>query len=597
MTLNTNEVMAAQPATAHPTRLNVSGAMHYPRTHPGQWRARLEALCHMGLNTIETYVPWNLHEPKPGQYRFDGLADLERFLDLVAELGMDAIVRPGPYICAEWDNGGLPSWLTGRPGIRIRTADPNYLGAVDRWFDELIPRIASRQVTRGGNVTMVQVENEYGSYGSDEKYLVHLRDGLRRRGIDVPLFTSDGPEDHMLTGGTVNGAAATVNFGSKQVEAFSTLARHRPKDAPFCMEFWNGWFDHWGREHHTRDAGEVAEELNAMLSRGASVNFYMAHGGTNFGCSAGANHDGVFRPTVTSYDYDAPLDERGAPTEKYWQYREVIGRHVELPDTSAPQPAPVLPARRIELTERLDLRTVWESISTPPRNSPHTPTLEELGVEHGLVRYRARIPGPRKAYPLTLPGLADRAHVYVDGKLLITIYRDEAPAIDLAVPEGGVEVELIVESMGRVNYGPFIGESKGLVGGVLHGPQHVHGWDTSALVLPDLPAVPWERADNASDPAAAEGPSLLRGHLDVDEPADAFLDLEGWSKGYVWVNGFCLGRYWDRGPQRTLYLPGPVLVPGRNEVLVLELDGVDRPVVPVVGKADLGSTAKASSSE
>lgn len=561
----------------------LSGAFHYFRVHPEQWRERLELLRLMGLDTVETYVAWNLHEPRPRAFRFDGLADIERFLDVSAEVGLRAIVRPGPYICAEWDNGGLPSWLTGRPGIVTRTCDPGYLDAVDRWFDELVPRIAARQTTRGGNVSLVQVENEYGSFGSDAAYLEHLRDGLVQRGIDVPLFTSDGPEDHMLTGGTVPGLWATVNFGSRPEEAFETLRRHRPGDEPFCMEFWNGWFDHWGESHHRRDTADAADVLDRMLSAGASVNFYMAHGGTNFGCTAGANHDDGFQPTVTSYDYDAPLDERGAPTEKFWAYRKVIGTYVDLPAAPVIAPPRSLPESQLPMTESVRFLEVLDDVATVSTSSPHAPTFEEIGVDHGLVRYRTRLPGPRTPYDLMLPGLADRAHVFVDGALAAVFERDADNRLPLAVPVQGCVVELLVESMGRVNYGPCVGERKGLVGGVLHERQQVHGWQVEALELPALPELPWD-----ADPSDGPGPVWHRGVLHVEAPADGFIALDGWGKGYLWVNGFCLGRYWERGPQRTLYLPGPVLTPGANEVVVLELDGCTTPVLRVLAGPDLG---------
>ncbi|AKU15289.1 glycoside hydrolase family 35 protein [Luteipulveratus mongoliensis] len=564
----------------------ISGAFHYARVHPDQWRPRLELCRAMGLDTIETYVPWNLHEPQPGDFRFDGFADIEAFLEQVATAGLQAIVRPGPYICAEWDNGGLPAWLTGTPDIHIRTADSTYLEAVDRWFDELIPRIAARQVTRGGNVTMLQIENEYGSYGSDLAYLTHLRDGLRARGIDVPLFTSDGPGDHMLTGGTIDGAAATVNFGSKPTEAFDTLRRHRPRDPLFCMEFWNGWFDHWGEKHHVRAASDVAATLDEMLSMGASVNFYMVHGGTSFGVTAGANHDGSYLPTVTSYDYDAPIDEAGRPTEKYWAYREVIGRHREIPAPPEPAEPAVLPQTTVALDSAVSLRAAWDTIATGGHRSPHPPTYEELGISHGLVRYRAHLRGPRQAYPLTLPGVADRAHVYAGGELLGIVNRDDDAAFELEVPAEGLDLEVLVESMGRVNYGVHTGERKGLVEGVLHGGQYVHGWDVSALELPDLPAVDWS-VGGAGGPVRT-GPALLRGTFDCVSPADGFLALDGWGKGYVWINGFCLGRYWDKGPQRTLYVPAPVVRDGANEVVVLELDRLEQSTVTFEASADLG---------
>jgi beta-galactosidase len=552
----------------------LAGALHYFRVHPDHWPHRLAMLQAMGLTCVETYVPWNLHEPAPGEYTFDGIADLDRFLRLAADAGMHAIVRPGPYICAEWENGGFPSWLTGRDDVRLRCLDRPYLDAVDRWFDELVPRIADRQITRGGNVIMVQIENEYGSYGSDIGYLRHLADGLVSRGIEVPLFTSDGPEDHMLSGGTLPGVLATVNFGSDPEDAFAALARHRPDDPPMCMEFWVGWFDHWGADHVVRDPADAADTLDRILRAGASVNIYMAHGGTNFGTWAGANRsgehrDGRLEPTVTSYDYDAPISEDGRPTDKFWQFRQVLERYHDEPLPEPPEPGPRLPASTVELAECVPLIDALEKIALEAPSSPWPRTFEELGLTHGLALYRTTLPGPRAAYPLTIDGLGDRAHVYVDGELVATL-DDDTPSVDVAVPGEAVDVDLLVESMGRTNYGPRVGEGKGIAGGVRHERQYVHGFTTYALDLPELPAVPWGEASTAEPPAAR--PAFYRGTFTVTEPGDSWVSLPGWTKGYVWVNGFCLGRYWSRGPQRSLFLPGPLLRPGTAEIVVLELD-------------------------
>lgn len=566
----------------------VSGAVHYARVHPDQWRHRLQTLQAMGADTVETYVPWNLHEPRPGEHTFAGIADLGAFLDLAHELGLRAIVRPGPYICAEWDNGGLPSWLTGQPGIAIRTRDPRYLAAVDAWFDVLIPVIAERQETRGGPVSMVQVENEYGSYGSDLTYLEHLRGGLVARGIDVPMFTSDGPEDHMLTGGTIPGVWATVNFGSRGAEAFATLRRHRPDDAPFCMEFWNGWFDHWGAPHHVRSAEDATAALEEILDAGGSVNVYMAHGGTSFGTTAGANHHGEYTPTVTSYDYDAPIDEAGRPTAKFWAYRAAIARRRPIAH-EVPAPLPVLTPGEVRLTQAVPLAEAFAGRDAV--ETGHAPTFEELDVDHGLVRYRAHIRGPRQAYELTLPGLADRAHVYAAGALLGVLERGSESGLPLAVPAEGVDLEIVVESMGRVNYGPWLGERKGLVGGVLHDQQQVHGFTSVTLPLTSPPELDTMAALDAE---AVHGPGFYLGTFSAEGAADGFLTLPGWGKGYVWVNGFALGRYWDRGPQRTLYLPAPVAREGTNDLVLLELDRrPEEPVVTFVGDLDLGESVTA----
>ncbi|MFD6178744.1 MULTISPECIES: glycoside hydrolase family 35 protein [unclassified Isoptericola] len=567
----------------------ISGAFHYARVHPDQWEERLQLLRAMGLDTVETYVPWNFHEPRRGEYRFDGIADLGRFLDLAGAVGLRAIVRPGPYSCAEWDNGGLPAWLTGVPGLRIRTADEAFLAAVDDWFDVLVPMLVERQSTRGGNVCLVQIENEYGSFGTDRSYLEHLRIGLAGRGIDVPLFTSDGGSDSCLTGGTLPGVWATVNFGSNPEQNFDALRRHRPDDPLFCMEYWHGWFDHWGAHHHVRDAGDAADVLDRMLATGASVNLYMAHGGTSFGCSAGANDDGRYLPTVTSYDYDAPIDEAGRPTAKFWAFREVIGRYRDLPPLQEVAEPATLPTTQIRMTGAVPLANVLDAASRVVA-APSPPTFEELGLAHGLVRYRCRVAGPRPEAALTFPGLGDRAHVYADGRLLGIVWRDDDAGIPLAVPAEGVTLEVVVESMGRVNYGTRIGERKGLVGGVRHGLQYLHGWEVTSVELPDLPNLPQPESPAAASTAAdASAPAFVQGAFDAISPAGGFVALEGWGKGYVWVNGFCLGRYWERGPQRTLYLPAPVVREGRNEVVVLELDRIGG-APRVVDRPDLGPT-------
>ncbi|MFJ4962078.1 beta-galactosidase family protein [Streptomyces sp. NPDC088729] len=570
-----------------PVRL-LSGALHYFRVHEEQWEHRLSMLAAMGLNCVETYVPWNLHEPRAGGFR--DVAALGRFLDAVGRAGLLAIVRPGPYICAEWENGGLPVWVTGRFGRRVRTRDAEYLAAVERWFRELMPQVVRRQVDRGGPVVMVQAENEYGSYGSDAVYLEWLAGLLRRCGVSVPLFTSDGPEDHMLTGGSVPGLLATANFGSGAREGFGVLRRHRPGGPLMCMEFWCGWFEHWGAEPVVRDAAGAADALREILGCGASVNLYMAHGGTNFGGWAGANRsgplqDGELRPTVTSYDYDAPIDEYGRPTEKFGLFRKVLEPYAEGPLPGLPpEPAGLAEPVRAELGAWAPLGDVLEALGDPePPESGVAPTFEELGVDRGLVRYRVAVPGPRVPYPLEVRGLRDRAVVYVDGVRAGVLTEEDAV---LAEPVAGpAEVELWVESLGRVNYGPRLGEPKGVTGGVLHERQYLHGVRARGLRLDAfedaqaVAAVPFGPV-----PAGAGGgpAGLYRGVFTVGGGAradHAGLELPGWTRGFVWVNGFCLGRYWSAGPQETLYVPGPVLREGVNEVWVLELEGAGGPYV------------------
>ncbi|MEU6662835.1 beta-galactosidase family protein [Streptomyces sp. NPDC046821] len=566
----------------------LSGALHYFRVHEEQWGHRLAMLRAMGLNCVETYVPWNLHEPRPGELR--DVAALGRFLDAARAAGLWAIVRPGPYICAEWENGGLPHWLTGPLGSRVRTRDAAFLAAVDRWFAALLPQVVERQCDRGGPVIMVQVENEYGSYGSDQVYLRHLADGLRGLGVSVPLFTSDGPDDHMLTGGAVPGVLATVNFGSGARGAFESLRRHRPKGPLMCMEFWCGWFDHWGADHVVRDPEDAAGALREILECGASVNLYMAHGGTSFGGWAGANragvlHDGVLEPDVTSYDYDAPIDEHGRPTEKFWRFREVLAEYAQGPLPEVPErPAALAAPVSAALTSYAPLDVVMDALGSAEGEYAVPPTFEELDVDRGLVRYSVDVPGPRQPYPLRAAGLRDRAVVYVDGVRAGVLTEDEPV---LAEPVAGpARVELWVESLGRVNYGPRTGEPKGVTGGLLHERQYLHGVRARALRLDAFDdaeavrAVPSQDLPEDASADASEGAAgLYRGVFEVAGAGDAELELPGWTRGFVWVNGFALGRYWSAGPQRSLYVPGPVLREGRNEVWVLETEGAGEPRV------------------
>lgn len=565
-----------------PVRL-LSGALHYFRVHEAQWDHRLSMLRAMGLNCVETYVPWNLHEPRPGRFR--DVAALGRFLDAVRRAGLWAIVRPGPYICAEWENGGLPVWVTGRFGRRVRTRDAAYLDAVRRWFAELLPQVVERQIDRGGPVIMVQAENEYGSYGTDQVYLRQVAAMLGEYGVSVPLFTSDGPEDHMLTGGSVPGLLATANFGSGAREAFRVLRRHQDAGPLMCMEFWCGWFEHWGAPPVVRDPARAADALREILECGASVNIYMAHGGTNFGGWAGANRAGPLQdqelqPTVTSYDYDAPVDEYGRPTEKFWLFRRILAEYADGPLPELPAaPAALAAPQRVALTDWAPLRDVMEALGDEEQpESGVPPTFEELGVDRGLVRYRVGVPGPRQPYALGVSGLRDRAVVYVDGVRRGVLSEEDGT---LAEPVAGpAEVELWVESLGRVNYGPRLGEAKGITGGVLHERQFLHGVRARAL-----------RLDAFEDAAAVAGVpfapvdgsgrgGLYRGSFEVADAGGtghAGLELPGWTRGFVWVNGFCLGRYWSAGPQRTLYVPGPVLRDGVNEVWVLEVEDAGAP--------------------
>jgi beta-galactosidase len=595
----------------------LSGALHYFRVHPDQWADRIAKAREMGLNTIETYVAWNAHSPLPGRFDTEGGLDLGRFLDEIAAQGMHAIVRPGPYICAEWDNGGLPAWLFQKAGTGIRSSEPTYLAAVEEYYEQLAPILVPRQIDLGGPIILVQVENEYGAYGSDKVYLRALLELTRRIGITVPLTTVDQPLDSMLEDGSLPVLHKTASFGSRIGERLDALRRHQPTGPLMCSEFWLGWFDNWGGHHHVTDVAETARNLDELLARGASVNIYMFHGGTNFGFTNGANDKGTYAPIVTSYDYDSPLDEAGNPTAKYWALREVIAKHARtgpagrrtgspdpLPGTASvpgaapaptrtPQPAPT---PRAGFTAALPL---WQVADDLGEWSAHEqpPTMDALGHYRGFALYRTEA-AYQGAAILQFDEVRDRAQVFLDRSAVGVLARDHRDrALALPAGDGAARVlELLVEDQGRVDYGRRIGEPKGLIGPATLDGAPLTGWQALAIDLDDIePAAVALRTAAAAGGTAAEpelvaGPAFALAVFDLEEPADLFLDTAQWGKGVVWINGFCLGRYWSRGPQRTLYVPAPVLRAQGNELIVLELHATRSPVVAFAPGHDLGHT-------
>ncbi|MFD9544916.1 beta-galactosidase family protein [Streptomyces sp. NPDC060022] len=561
----------------------LSGGLHYFRVHPAQWADRLRKARLMGLNTVETYVPWNLHQPRPDRFRMDGGLDLPAFLGLAAAEGLHVLLRPGPYICAEWEGGGLPSWLLEQPDIRLRTRDPRYLAAVDDYFTRLLTPLQPYFATRGGPVLAVQVENEYGAYGDDSAYLEHLADSLRRCGVDVPLFTCDQPAD--LERGGLPGVLATANFGSRSTQNLAALRAHRPTGPLLSTEFWIGWFDRWGGHHVVRDPDQAAQELDEALAAGASVNLYMFHGGTNFGFTNGANDKHTYRPTVTSYDYDAPLDEAGDPTEKFTAFREVIAKYAPVPAEPVPPRADKLTLAAVALNESAGLLD-WAPSLGDAVESLNPLTMEQLRQDFGFVLYETVLAAAGPAL-LELEHVRDRAQVFLDGRSVGVLERENHEhALSFTVPRAGCVLSLLVENQGRVNYGPGIHDRKGLPGRVQLDGTELVGWTNRALPLTSLDGLGF-----AATTTAPTGPSFHRGTFELAGTADTFLHLDGWTKGSAWINGFALGRYWSRGPQRSLYVPAPVLHEGTNEIVVLELHAAHRArTVDFRDTHDLGPT-------
>ncbi len=569
-----------------PTQL-ISGAMHYFRIHPDSWEDRMVKMKGMGLNTLETYVPWNLHEPRSGEFDFSGFLDVEKYIRIAQKHDLMVIFRPGPYICSEWDFGGLPAWLLKDPAMKVRCFYEPYIEALDRFFDELIGRIKPLQITHGGPVIMVQIENEYGSYGNDKKYLRHIEKGLIKRGIDVPLFTSDGYGETMLIFGTLPHVFKTVNFGSRPADAFAQLRKHQSDKPMMCMEFWNGWFDHWGGEHHVRSAADAANVLDEMLAAGASVNFYMFHGGTNFGFMSGANmtNDG-YSPTITSYDFDAPLNEAGDITPKYLAYRDVIAKYKDV------GPLPEIESKKIALPafvvdETLALFEALPQITKPYHLSTPVP-MEMLDQNYGFILYKTVIKGTNIEHTLSLRGLHDRALIFIDGEYACTMYRnDKEYQWKFTTKTEGTTIEILVENCGRVNYGRNLHDRKGIAGDVCFGDVTLFDWEITTIPLNNINEI--SRLAFARGAAVPENrPHFYKTSFELEIVGDTFLHLPTWKKGVCWINGFNLGRYWAIGPQHSLYIPAGVLKKGKNELIILELHSAGNGEVELRDTPNLG---------
>jgi beta-galactosidase len=552
------------------------GEIHAARVPKAYWRQRLKMAKAMGLNTVCAYLFWNLHEPQPGVYNWSGRADAAEFCRIAQEEGLWVILRPGPYACAEWEMGGTPWWMLKEDGVKLRSRDPRYLDPAKAYLKEVGRVLGPLQITHGGPIIMAQVENEYGFFGKDKEYIRDLEKALLDAGFDVPLFQCNPPDE--MRNGMLTNLFQAGNFGSDVVNNFAKVRKIQPTGPLICSEFYPGWFDTWGQPHHTGKPENYLPNLKLMLDMGASFSIYMAHGGTTFGLWSGC--DRPFKPDTSSYDYDAPISEAGWATPKFYATRELFSKYLLPGETLPPVPAanPVIQFAPVAATE---IAPVFDNLPVPIADE--TPrSMEKYNQGYGAILYRTKIPAGG-ATTLNAAAIHDFGYVFVDGKRIGVLDRRNAKA-QMVLPsrEKEAQLDVLVEPMGRINFGPEMLDPKGLIAPVKLGGEVLTGWQIFNLPLDEKMMNGLKFASGKTDM-----PAFWRMTVNLEKVGDTFLDLRSWGKGVVWVNGHCLCRYWDIGPTQTAYLPGCWLHQGENEIIVLdytgpehaEIAGMEKPIL------------------
>ncbi len=544
----------------------ISGEMHYPRVPREAWRQRMKMAKAMGLNTIGTYVFWNLHEPQKGKYDFSGNNDVAEFVKIAQEEGLWVILRPSPYVCAEWEFGGYPYWLEKDKGLIVRSKEPKYLDAYRSYINAIGKQLVPLQINHGGNILMVQIENEYGSYSNDKEYLDINRKMFIKAGFDGLLYTCD-PES-AIKDGHLPGLLPAINGIDNPAKVKQLIKANHNGTGPFYIaEWYPAWFDWWGAKHHTVPASEYVNKLDAVLSAGISINMYMFHGGTTRGFMNGANCNDTnpYEPQVSSYDYDAPLDEAGNATDKFMKFREVIQRYLpagkELPPVPEKNLVMTIPA--FNLTKSTGLFDVLPA----PQNNLTPLTFEDLNQAYGFVLYRTTLNNVKSGV-LKINGLRDYGLIFINGKKAGDLdRRHKQDSLLLTLPRGKVTLDILVENSGRINFGPYLLKNlKGITGKVLLGGKEIQNWQMFSLPFDHIDYKKLKNSNITND-----APVIKSGTFILENVADSYLNMSKWGKGVVWINGHNLGRYWAIGPQETLYLPAVWLKKGQNEIAVLEL--------------------------
>lgn len=564
--------------------------IHYPRIPKEYWEHRIEMSKALGMNTICLYIFWNLHEQEEGKYDFSGNKDVAEFCRLAQKHGMYVIVRPGPYVCAEWEMGGLPWWLLKKQDIRLREQDPYFMERTKLFMNEVGKQLADLQISKGGNIIMVQVENEYGSFGTDKPYIAEIRDIVKGAGFnEVPLFQCDWNSN--FENNALEGLLWTINFGTGANigDQFRRLKELRPDTPLMCSEFWSGWFDHWGAKHETRSASALVNGLKEMLDQNISFSLYMTHGGTSFGHWGGANFPN-FSPTCTSYDYDAPISESGKATPKYYEVRELLKNY--LPEgQSLPQIPDSIPTISIPAIEFTQVANLFENLPAPKFSEDIKP-MEFFDQGWGSILYRTKLQKSDKEQTLTITEAHDWTQVYVDGKKIATLSRLKGEGIVSLPPvKEGAVLDILVEAMGRMNFGKGIYDWKGITQKVElssdGNTKDLKNWQVFNI------PVDYSFAKDKiykKDSNTQKHPAYYKATFNLANTGDTFLNMSDWSKGLVWVNGHAMGRYWEIGPQQTLYVPGCWLKEGENEIIVFDLasprankiEGLRQPILDVL---------------
>lgn len=624
----------------------ISGAIHYFRVVPEYWRDRLEKLKNMGCNTVETYIPWNFHEHKKGEFLWDGQRDVCRFIEIAQDLGLYVIIRPAPFICAEWEWGGLPAWLLAEPEMRPRCSYEPFMKHVRDYYEVLLPKLMPYQIDHGGKIILMQIENEYGYYGDDKAYMKFLADTMRELGVTVPFVTSDGPWGAAFKTGQLEGALPTGNFGSNCEKQFKVMEPQMARKGPLmCMEFWAGWFDAWGNKFKMRSVlGMNKKDYEYTIKNGHNINIYMFHGGTNFGFMNGSNYYGKLTPDTTSYDYDAPLSEDGRMTKKYFAFREILKKYKDVPEvefsTKIERKAygevrwsqcaglfenlGVMCGVECDSADDIEVSGIGrggefsENVTAGVIKSVYPLSMEQAGQNTGYILYRTKLGEGEVAKSVMFKKCADRVQIFADGAKVVTAFDTEICSEGHGVwpfnyKEGkewkfkcgaGAQLDFLVENLGRVNFGHrLMDQRKGITDDVLVNGHAHFGWEIFTLPLDEkqIDALcekgMWRAAgvwgphgagaetecgtgtSRSCGPCSvrAENPAFFKFDFDADFEegtyTDTYLDFKGWGKGCVWVNGFNIGRFWDKGPQKTLYIPGPLLKYGKNEIIIFETEG------------------------